>query len=282
MTHASCDDLPAAANLQAFDECDGLKVEVNFSEEIIDEDDCASTYIIERTWTATDCAGNTTTHTQMVEVSDTVPPVFDGPLPIDENVVCAEVGEAPVLTASDNCDELVAVMLTETITGVDDDTPLTYILTRTWMASDCSGNSVQHTQVLTIEEAIAPIFVEDLPEDLLGENAVECSDLDTPAVLTAIDGCTGEPVEVVYSEEDTKLEEGCASYVLRRRWVARNENGRTVHVQRIRVRDRTAPVFDLPLPENLVEENAVTIDNIPEAPMRESLLPLTNATKMWW
>ena len=71
-----CDAVPSAVTLTATDNCDA-SVTVNFSEVITGQDDsCPSEYTITRTWIVIDCAGNETTHTQVITVEDTAAPTF--------------------------------------------------------------------------------------------------------------------------------------------------------------------------------------------------------------
>ena len=87
----SCDAVPSAETLTASDNCDA-SVSVNFSEVITGQDDsCPSQYTISRTWIASDCAGNVTTHIQVITVEDTAAPTFNEALPADATVSCDAV-----------------------------------------------------------------------------------------------------------------------------------------------------------------------------------------------
>ena len=76
------------------DNCDA-SVTVTFSEVITGQDDaCPSEYTISRTWSVSDCAGNETTHTQVITVEDTAAPTFNETLPVDLTVSCDAVPSA--------------------------------------------------------------------------------------------------------------------------------------------------------------------------------------------
>ncbi|NBL66130.1 hypothetical protein GV828_13095, partial [Flavobacterium sp. NST-5] len=56
-----------------------------------------------------------------------------------------------------------------------------YSLSRTWTATDLCGNSVSHTQIVTVEDNSAPTFNETLPIDL----TVSCDAVPVAATLSA-------------------------------------------------------------------------------------------------
>ncbi len=257
----SCDAVPAAVVLTATDNCDA-SVAVNYSEEFAGQDDeCASVYAITRTWTVQDCAGNTTSHTQVVTVEDTTAPVFVEELPVDVTVSCDAVPAAVVLTATDNCDASVAVNYSEEFAGQDDECASVYAITRTWTVQDCAGNTTLHTQVVTVEDITAPEFVEALPTDV----TVSCDAIPEAVTLTATDNCDSEVI-VVYSEELSGQEEGCASeYTITRTWLVQDCAGNsTSHTQVITIEDNEAPTL-----VSTLEDITVECDNVPEIPTLE-------------
>ncbi|WP_459213216.1 HYR-like domain-containing protein, partial [Aquimarina rhabdastrellae] len=257
-TTVSCDAVPTAVVLTANDNCDA-SVSVNYTETITGQDDgCASSYTITRLWEVSDCSNNTTSHTQVITVEDTTAPVFVETLPADTTVSCDAVPTAVVLTANDNCDTSVSVNYTETITGQDDGCASRYTITRLWEVSDCSNNTTSHTQVITVEDTTAPVFVETLPADV----TVSCDTVPTAVVLTANDNCDAS-VSVNYTETITGQDDGCASsYTITRLWeVSDCSNNTTSHTQIITVEDTTAPVFV----ETLPTDTTVNCDAIPTA-----------------
>ncbi|MDO6676830.1 gliding motility-associated C-terminal domain-containing protein, partial [Tenacibaculum sp. 1_MG-2023] len=254
----SCDTIPAAMVLTATDNCDA-SVTVNYSEEFSGQDDeCASEYTITRTWTVQDCAGNTTSHTQVVTVEDTQAPEFVEELPVDVTVSCDTIPAAMVLTATDNCDAFVTVNYLEEFSGQDDECASEYTITRTWTVQDCEGNTTSHTQEVTVEDTQAPEFVEELPADA----TVSCDTIPAAAILTATDNCDTS-VTVNYSEEISGQDDECASeYTITRTWTVQDCAGNTTsHTQEVTVEDTTAPEFVETLPTN----TTVSCDTIPAA-----------------
>ena len=254
----SCDAVPSAVTLIATDNCDA-SVTVNFSEVITGQDDsCPSEYTITRTWIVSDCAGNETTHTQVITVEDTAAPIFNEALPVDETVSCDAVPGAVTLTATDNCDASVTVNFSEVITGQDDSCPSEYTISRTWSVSDCAGNETSHTQVITVEDTVAPTFNEALPADA----TVSCDNVPDAETLTASDNCDAS-VTVNFSEVITGQDDSCPSeYTISRTWsVSDCAGNETTHTQVITVEDTTAPTFN----EALSSDVTVSCDGVPDA-----------------
>ncbi|WP_224483214.1 HYR-like domain-containing protein [Robertkochia aurantiaca] len=251
----TCDEIPDAAVLTATDNCSGT-VDVTFEETIDEDAACSETATITRTWTATDCAGNTATHVQTIEVTDEEAPVFTEDLPADASVSCGSIPEAAVLTATDNCSGSIDVTFEETIVE-DTACSETATITRTWTATDCAGNTVTHVQTIKVTDEEAPVFTEDLPADA----SVSCGSIPEAAVLTATDNCSGS-IDVTF--EETIVEDAACSETatITRTWTATDCAGNTAtHVQTIEVTDEEAPVFT----EDLPADASVSCGSIPEA-----------------
>ena len=162
--------------------------------------------VIERTWTATDASGNSSTCVQTITVQDTTPPVITG-VPADETVECDSVPPPAEPTATDNCDPDVPIVFTETRT--DGDCPSRYTLTRTWTATDDCGNSTAETQVITVQDTTPPVFTNP-PQDM----TVECDGSGNSAALNAwlTSAATGDTCGSVSVTNDfTALSDGCGA-----------------------------------------------------------------------
>ena len=256
-----CDNVPTAYVLTATDNCDA-NVTVSFIETLDgDADACPSEYTITRVWSVSDCAGNTTSHTQTITVEDNTAPTFVESLPADATVECDNVPTADVLTATDNCDANVTVSFTETLDGDADACPSEYTITRVWSVSDCAGNTTSHTQTITVEDSTAPTFVESLPADA----TVECDNVPTAETLTAIDNCDSNFIKVEFNE--VRTDGSCVGdYILTRTWTATDicENI-AEHIQIITVTDSTAPIVTT----SFEAELTVNCGDIPSAPQLE-------------
>ena len=136
------------------------------------------------TWTYTDVAGNTSTQTQNVIITDTTAPVADlvalAAITDQCEVLASNVS---VPTAIDNCGG--AVTATHNVTFPITTQGTTVI---TWTYTDVNGNTSTQTQNVIITDTTAPVA--DLPTlaDVVMECEVLASDVTIP---TATDNCGG-------------------------------------------------------------------------------------------
>ncbi|MFM7726631.1 MAG: hypothetical protein ACKO7B_08010, partial [Flavobacteriales bacterium] len=229
-----------------------------------DEDNqCA--IIIERTWTATDECGNTSTATQRLTIIDDEAPVVSA-AGADAVIECPAVPEFTAPTATDNCSDVSVIVISDVTEGTD----CSYTRTITWAAADACGNRSQSvSQSITVIDTSAPQFTA-CPAAL----TVECSD-ELPAVASnveATDNCSAVSVQYV----GETAENGACSSTITRTWVATDACGNSTECsQTITVLDTTAPQLNnLPASEISIECDAevpaaaeVTIaDNCDENP----------------
>ena len=191
-------------------------------------------------WTATDDANNTSNVcNQTVIITDNQAPTFVESLPENITVECDQVPVAATLTATDNCIS-VNVIFNETNTAGS--CLSNYTLTRTWTATDTSGNSIKHEQIVTIQDTTPPVIT--LPANV----TAECNDDLTTTALgtaTATDNCDANPVVTFI---DAIVSGNCGNdYTIIRTWTATDVCGNTFSQnQTITVQDKTAPVITVP------------------------------------
>lgn len=116
---------------------------------------------INRTWKVVDAFANSATCIQKISVQDGTPPTFNGILPVDVTVQCGSAIPAAVnLTASDFCTPSVGVVFNESSTKTNNNScsDFSYLITRTWTASDACGNKTTHIQHVTVIDNTAPTF----------------------------------------------------------------------------------------------------------------------------
>ena len=216
-----CDSVPTPETLTATDTCGSAAVTVA---DVITNGNCDNNYTIVRTWTATDECGLTTTHTQIIVVQDTTPPVFVEALPTDILVECDAIPTAESITATDNCgDATVAV----TDVRTDGDCPSNYIISRTWTATDECGLTTEHTQTITVQDTTAPVPTSTFDETL----NVSCADVPDAPQLEFTDNCSTNVV-VVFDETNSFDEDILVDYEIVRTWTVRDAcNNEAVYTQ---------------------------------------------------
>jgi hypothetical protein len=137
-------------------------------------------------------------------------------MPADITVECDSVPNTPALeslTASDNCDEDVTVSYDGEVRN-DGACPDSYTLTRTWTATDDCGNSIQHQQVVTVQDTTPPQIT--CPDDITIESG-EPTDPSNTGQATATDNCDPSPT---VDHDDTTIEAG-----ITRTWTATDACG---------------------------------------------------------
>jgi len=202
----NCNDpIPPIPSITAADNCD-LDVTVHFSEVTV-------AGVLERTWTATDDCGNSTSYTQQIALNpDLTKPVLSG-VPSDISADCGSIPAAALVTAMDDCDGAVMVILNETY-GPGPDECRT--INRTWTATDAAGNSISATQIITVLDNLAPNLV-GVPNNL----NLNCGEpTPAPPLVIAVDNCDAS-VSVMFNES-------VSGNVITRTWTASDACGNTV------------------------------------------------------
>jgi large repetitive protein len=221
---ASCANMPELPSVNASDDCG--TVTVVFDQES-NTGGCPS---FTRVWVATDACGNSSMLTQVVELTDSQPPVFAG-IPANVTVDCNNIPEMPEPEASDNCDDNVAVTATQSVNG----SGCEFTIIRTWIASDDCGNTAIASQSITVEDTSAPVIV-----NLPAEQTVECSMVNGLPYPEVVDDC-GATVTITF--EDVILGEECI-YDIERTYTATDLCGhQATGTTLIHVEDNTPPMI---------------------------------------
>ncbi len=243
-----CGQLPTAAsfNVTATDACDDeVTITSSFS-------DAGSGCNIVRTitWTATDDCGNDVSASRTFTTSDDIDPVFTN-LPNNGDVLCGGLPSSTQynVTASDNCDQDVAI----TVDAVDVGAGCNVQRTITWTATDDCGNSVSASRTFTTQDNIAPQLI-GVPTNA----TMQCGEAVPAAVVSAIDNCDTEPN---VSLSATTVDNACG-YSFIRTWTATDACGNSVSAsQTTTFIDTTAPTLT-GVPANAMVE----CSDIPAAP----------------
>src|SRR6185369_10890461 len=112
--------------------------------------------VLDRTWTATDNCGNQGSCVQRITVRDTTPPVLSTPPDLVlEYPAYTTVANTGTATAQDGCGSAVVTYSD----SVSNRCAGTKVITRTWTASDLSGNTTNGVQMITVTDTTPPTIV---------------------------------------------------------------------------------------------------------------------------
>jgi hypothetical protein len=190
------------------------------------------TYLIVRTHSASDDAGNTSSSVQTITVIDTTAPELI--IPSDYSVECSDEIVLADATATDNCGSTTIALAAQTVAG---NSTGNYTIVRTFTASDDAGNTTTSIQTITVQDTTAPVL-SGVPENA----TVECSNVPTPSSdVTATDNCGSSTI--TFNEVLTPG--SCdGEYTLTRTWTATDDADNASSLsQVISVTDTTAPEF---------------------------------------
>jgi large repetitive protein len=239
-----CNKIPAPAKVTATDNCD-KSVEIAVNDKIT-AGLCTDSYLIARTWTATDNCGNKNTKTQLISVRDLTRPVLMN-VPVSLTVSCEAIPVKANPTATDNCDKEVSITFNESKMNVRCENSFT--LKREWTASDNCGNNSKQTQFIIVQDTKNPTFT-TIPATL----TVDCVNIQGSSPL-ASDNCDTS-LDVIYKETllgtSTTTPNGCTYRVLREWSAVDNCNNRGSTSQTLVVQDTKAPKFTSSLPDMTV------------------------------
>ncbi len=232
-----CIAIPPSTTPKVTDNCD-KQVAISYKETnnigTINNTGCS--YTMKREWTATDNCGNTNIATQLITVKDSKAPKFTTTI-TDLTVSCAKIPLAINPGAVDNCTKEVKVSLVETKTSLN--CPDAYLLKRIWTATDNCGNIAAQTQLITVQDKIAPSIF-GVPSNV----TMSCSQILTAPSksITAADDCDKQ-VDITFKE--TKVNGNCPdTYGIKREWTAKDDCGNAAtRTQNITVRDNLSPLF---------------------------------------
>jgi len=236
-------NLNQVALADATDSC--TNTEITFTDEFSGEG-CAQ--LVTRTYTATDACGNSSSLTQLIEIRDEEPPVFNETL---ENLVysCGDTIEEPAaLTAVDNCSSI-EITFEE---NSEQDACGNTIFLRTWTATDLCGNSSTQEQLIEFLDTEAPIFTSNV-EDV----TLQCGQEVIVPEVEAIDNCSSE-VSIQFSEVTSPG--GCPNLI--RTWTATDLCGNSSFLtQNVLIEDNEAPVI-----EGVIPNLEATCSSVPDVP----------------
>ncbi len=241
----SCTDpipAPDIGDVTAGDNC-GTPT-VTWEGDVSDGNTCPET--IARTYRATDGCGNTAECTQLITIDDEEPPTITCPGNIA--VQCPDDVPAPdpgSVVASDDC----GPPTVEWVGDSTDEGSCPEVITRTYRATDGCGNTAECTQLITIDDTIAPTLV------CAPDGRAACNGTVTFTDPAVSDNCDPAPsLEIVSTVEEPGPGECEMTHT--RTWRATDYCGNTSECSQsiVRVVDTDAPVLT-PAPDATLECN---------------------------
>jgi hypothetical protein len=224
---------------------------------------CVAESQITRTWLAADACGNNATRIQMIQVIDTLSPVWNTTAPFFTTAAVFECTPAPGALLPnvtgqpppplDQCSGS-----NVSVSYSDFSTPscgLTATIRRTWVARDLCGLYSSATQTIIVRDTVAPAL--QTPSDVLGLECPNAASTSSTGMANATDDCSSV-VRVLSSDaiNYTCSGGGSGSSTARsivRTWLAIDQCGnQNQSMQHIVVHDTQAPMF-LPLSNATLE-----------------------------
>ncbi len=163
--------------------------------------------IITRTWTISDCCGNSTNCSQSVTIVDNVPPVITcGP---NQTVQCGTPWTFNFPTAVDNCCTNTSgagggVTIVINAATTNNIAPCQDIITVLWKATDCCGNASFCTNSVTVVDSLPPVitcptnYTLQCGSPLILPTATDlCCPTPTVSILNASTNVTGPCTDVI-------------------------------------------------------------------------------------
>jgi gliding motility-associated-like protein len=245
----ACGNVPAPQSLNAFDNCDASITSTGMPTDNTSGLNACGTGQLIRTWSVTDCSGNTRSVSQTITVTDNVQPVITGAVPPNTTISCTNsLPPGAPLTATDNCD----ISITTTSPPTDNLSGLnacgTGQIIRTWSVTDCAGNTRTATQIITVTDVEAPQVIIPPPPTI----TVSCGNLPTPVTLPVQDACDQTMTETEQPTDDLSGLGACGSGTVIRHWTATDCSGNSTTIsQTIVVEDDTPPVITASFPPNI-------------------------------
>lgn len=237
--------LPANTGMAAAtDDCDGSPV-ISFTDSFTPSTACALEYSINRVWVATDACGNSSSCLQVITVQDNTPPSLTCPPNITiECTDSTEPGNTGMASASDSCDSAPQVTYSDVI--VDGSCPQSYVINRTWTASDSCNNTSTCVQVITVVDTQAP---EVVPGTCPADITVTCDvDIPTIPVPQYTDNCGDVTLEIVIDTVGFIPPSIEGQYIVTYYLTDQCNNTNSSCVMVISVIDTTGPSIVCPLP----------------------------------
>src|SRR5690606_2222117 len=242
----------------ASDSCDSAP-QVTYSDVIVDGS-CPQSYVINRTWTASDCCNDTSTCVRGITVVGTeAPEVVPGTCREDMTRTCElDNPRIAVPQYNDTCGDVTLEIVIDTVGFIPPSIGGQYILTY-FHTDQCNDTDSSCVMVISVIDTTGPSIVCPLPL------TVECgASTDTAAtgVPSVFDACVPvDDLTITYTDELTGFGDACASGSILRTFTVTDPAGNTTQCsQLITIVDSEAPGFTAPA--NVTVACGVDLDDL--------------------
>jgi gliding motility-associated-like protein len=246
-------DVPANDISVVADEADNCTANpvVAYVSDVSDGNACPET--ITRTYSVTDDCNNSVNVTQTIIVNDVTNPTASNPAAF--NVECsADVPAANVADITDEADNCTAAPFVAFVSDVSDGNTCPELITRTYSVTDDCGNSINLTQLITINDITNPTASNPAAINVSCASNVPVAD---PAVVADADDNCGAPAVAFVS--DVSDGNTCNSETITRTYSVTDDCGNTINVTQLIVIDVTTPTFDAGVDQDVCEGTMVTL-----------------------
>jgi hypothetical protein len=196
---------------------------------------CGQTFVATRVWDATDACGSRLMATQIVSVATQPPVITCAP---DKTVECGSVWTFNAPTATEFCGgSNASIAVVSTVTNAVGLCGNTFIVTRTWRATDACGNQSSCSQSVHIVDTTPPTVV------CAPDKTVECGSVWNFDAPTGTDSCAGTNVLIRVFSSVTNVSGACG-FTATRVWEIFDAcTNRSTCSQTVTVADTTPPVL---------------------------------------
>lgn len=254
-------DVPAPNPLVVTDEADNSGVPtVTWEDDVSDGNSCPE--VITRRYRVTDNCNTYIFVSQTITVWDNIAPVLSS-MPANLTVQCpGDVPPMQAITWTDNCDG------SGLLPG--NETPLSGgncggTIVRTWSYTDACGNTVSHTQTITVDDTTPPTASNPATTYLPGGSAVPPPNVNL--VIDEADNCTVNPTVTLLSSSSNN---GNCPEIITRVYQVADACGNTTNVTHlIEIGDNIPPTAD-PIP-------AISVNCIANVPAPNPLVVTNEA-----
>ena len=234
---------PVSHSFQVF----AATLEASFTD-VIDLSGCGGSGTITRTWSLSDCSGNTTTHDQIITIEDQTNPTATPPSNITGIKCIADVPAVDLTLVDDEADNCGTPTVTHQGDSNNGGTGCmgnAYIVTRTYRITDDCGNFIDVSHTITVIDDVGPSA--DALADMTGIKCIaDVPVADTNLVMNESDNCSGS-VTVTHDGDSNNGGTGCSAspYIVTRTYRLTDACGNTTDLtQTITVIDDVAPTGD--------------------------------------